>query len=174
MARSVLLAVLFVSCALLAGCGDDGSESDGDDDSNDVVCNSLSNDAPAVQTMMVADTMPNNPQGGTLAVGTYHLTSRTRYTGPSGMTGPAESRKQTVSATSTGANSYDLESVLSDDGEPDEHVNLAVTVTGISATSDVTCPFEGTLGTSGFTATTTSYTVFDSLDGDVSVYTLVP
>jgi hypothetical protein len=174
MPRSIWLAFLVVPCSLLAACGDSDSDGEGDDDPNDGACNSLSNDASTVQTMLVAETMPNMPQGGTLAEGAYHLTARTRYTGPGGMTGTAENRKQAISLKATGVGSYDLESVLSDDGGPDEHVSLAVTVSGFTASSDVTCPFEGFFAASGFTATATSYTVFDSLDGEVSVYTLVP
>ncbi|RLB63503.1 MAG: hypothetical protein DRI90_06705, partial [Deltaproteobacteria bacterium] len=56
-------------------------------------CNALSNDAPEVDIVQVAENQPT-ATGGKFKDGLYHLTEVLQYTGPGGDTGPTGGKQQ--------------------------------------------------------------------------------
>lgn len=166
-----------LACLVLAlgGCAANTSEEGAEGAQGAQACNALANTAAAIDEMAVAEDMPVGAVGGEIAEGTYHLTSRITYVGTGGMSGSlGHTRKQTVVITRAGEGNYDLDSVLSDDGEPDEHASLTAMSNGSIVRVDVTCPTQTLLGTTHYTATPTSYTTYDVEVGRIQVYTRVP
>ncbi len=127
-------------------------------------CNTLSNVASTVSFEQVAQDPPQ-PQGGTIADGTYTLTAATIYTGPGGPTGASGSSKVTVQISGTTIQ------VVTDGSPPTKTVTLATS--GSTLTASDTCP-DTSVTHGSYTATAATLLIF--LDGgtdDAGARTLV-
>ena len=139
-------------------------------------CSTLVAGGSCVDVQISSGTPPVGT-GGTLAAGTYNLTSETFY-GP-GDAGTAYSRQETVILADVTATSFTFQDVRVS-GTQTSHVNGTATVSGTTLTYTFTCPppTDGgmTGGSEDFTATSTSFTVVQSQNGGtvVDVYMKVP
>src|SRR5262245_34369801 len=101
--RPLLFALLLAAC--------NSSEPEADDAAsggtgNTGPCNQVVNSAPDVAELNVAEDLPLVAMGGAIAPGTYHLSSRSTYTGLGGVAGPSgNTRKQTVVVADAGSGS---------------------------------------------------------------------
>jgi hypothetical protein len=131
--------------------GDAGGSTDaGEEGDGATVCNALPNTATPVTVTQVAQDPPA-PQGGTVADGTYKMTSETIYTGAGGATGPMGT--QTVTIQITGATIQ----VAKDFDPPTSTYTLATSGTGFTTTG--ACPPGLGPLQGSYTATPTSFTV---------------
>ena len=144
----------------------DGGEVEGDSGPGPVdppPCNSIANDAPAVQATVVGTAMPAG-EGGTIQPGTYFATSVVYHRLGSDANDLDESWKQTYAVTAT---TFEL----AWEGPDAERVTGTATYTtaGDEITIAQGCPEEGeTVAT--YTATATELTFFD--DNEKRVITL--
>jgi hypothetical protein len=155
------------SGGMLAACGTDTSASSGD------TCNSAVADGPCV-TVQVSGAAAPTPAGGTITAGTYRLTSATFYgTGGGNQQGD---RRQTFVVSAVTALAFTLDQIQTS-GTRVDRAHGPVVVSGTTVTFTPTCPPAGDGGDNGgsaqFTATASTFSLFESKNGgtQVSVYT---
>jgi hypothetical protein len=156
----------------LAACGTSTSPSVGDD------CNTVDATGPCVTATLGTGTPPN-PAGGPIAAGIYDLTSLTVYpAADAGTQVDTESRREVLAASSVTATSLTLQMTQAS-GTTVVRQAGSVAVSGMQVSFTPTCPPPGDGGDNGgtaeFTATATTFTLFDMGDGSavrVSVYHL--
>lgn len=138
---------------------------------NPLCANPFASSAPAVPLNRVAEALPvANATGGTLVPGTYHLTTLTQYTGPGGATGASGSRSETVRITSS-AGGFTLEaSIAAAAGGFGQWLVLSGTATGTSLMLTQICPTAGSLGTFSYSATATTFTIYNAANSTVEAY----
>ena len=118
-----------------------------------VACNTLANTAKPVTVQQLAEDPPA-PLGGTIADGTYDLTGVAIYTGPDGPSGPTGTAQTTIEITGSTVE-------VANTGTPPTRTT-SLSTSGTTFTSTDTCP-DSVVSTGGFTATSTSLSIF--LDG---------
>lgn len=155
----------------LATCGT------GTDQGSGETCNTFNATGPCVMQQVSSGTAPT-AGGGTIATGTYNLTSLTRYNAPEGGN-QSNDRRETLVVSAVTAGSFTLDQVQVS-GSSTQRSHGTVAVTGSMVTFTPTCPPPGDGGdnqggTAGFTATSSTVTLIDSGNGNggvqVSVYT---
>jgi hypothetical protein len=143
------------------------------DPSTGAGCNTLDPAGACVTETLGTGSAPS-PAGGTIAAGIYDLTSMTRYAGPDGGGGGSDARQASLAVSSVIANSFALQ-ITEVSGTSVRRQSGTVVASGTQVTFTAACPIGGDGGgTASYTATATSFTLFDMTDsGDlrVSVYT---
>jgi hypothetical protein len=138
-------------------------------------CNAVDNTAATIDRTQVAEALPiGDAAGGTFAPGTYFRTAATVYTGVGGGTGPnGVTDRQTVvlSAASAGGTAFVAQSVQSMNGGADQRGTLMGTPSGTTVSLVITCPVSAPFADFPYTATSTGYTVYNTVDNVVEVYT---
>ena len=112
--------------------------------------------------------------GGSFAPGTYFRTAATVYTGSGGATGPnGVTDKQTIvlSDASAGGRVRRAERAIHKNGGADQRGTLMGTPSGTTVSLLITCPASGPFGDFPYTATATSFTLYNTLHNVVEVYT---
>jgi hypothetical protein len=127
---------------------DAATEATGTTDSTPA-CNTLTNAAPSVTIDQVAMDPPA-PEGGTIADGTYWMTSVAIYTGADGPTGATGAAQTTIAI--TGATIQVVSA-----GEPATRT-VTLATSGASYTSTDTCP-DTTIVQGGYTATASTLVI---------------
>jgi hypothetical protein len=129
----------------------DAAEASSDDATDGgAACNTIANGAPVVDIVQVAADPPQ-PQGGTIADGTYWQTSLEVYTGPAGPTGTTGTSQSTALVQGTTVQ-------LVSSGDPARRtVTLSTADAGF--TSADTCP-DSQMSQGGYTATPSTLTIF--------------
>ncbi len=133
------------------GLSTGGARATGTGGSISADCNSVLNGAPSVSNTAVAQNPPA-PTGGMIPNGTYYLTQIVQYTGPGGSTVPTlpETIQQTIvisSSSSTGALLQANTSASSQGLTISGEMNGAITISGTSLTTALTCTTVTTSGT---------------------------
>lgn len=153
----------------LATCGDSSDQGSGD------TCNTAAATGACVTQQLSTATAPT-PAGGTIAAGTYNLTSLTLYNPPEGG-GQSSDRRETLVVSAVTAGSFTLDQVHAS-GSIAQRSHGTVTVSGTMVTFTPTCPPPGdggdSGGSAGFTATSTTITLIEDHGGgtfQVSVFT---
>jgi hypothetical protein len=104
--------------------------------------------------------------------GTYYRTASTEYTGVGGLTAPSGvTQKQTIVITDASSGGFIAQSVQSTSGGAEGHGNLMATPAGFAVSLVITCPVNQPFGVFPYTATATSYTLYNTVDSVVEVYT---
>ena len=157
-----------------AGCSSagNGSASDGGPDGAGA-CNAVVNTAATFEQTRVAGTLPTaDAAGGAFMPGTYHRTSSTLYTGAGGLTGPnGVTYKQTMVISDGDAGAFIGQNVESDSGAAEWHGTLMGTPAASTVSFVVTCPLlNAPLGNFSYTATATSFTLYDTTANTVDIY----
>jgi hypothetical protein len=138
-------------------------------------CNTVGNTATTIDETQVAGALPTaEAAGGSFAPGTYFRTAATVYTGSGGATGPnGVTDKQTIvlSNASAGGGAFVAQSVQSTNGGADQRGTLMGTPSGTTVSLLITCPASGPFGAFPYTATATSFTLYNTLHNVVEVYT---
>jgi hypothetical protein len=136
-------------------------------------CNTLEATGPCVIETLGTGSAPA-PGGGTIAAGTYDLTSMVRYVGADGGTDMSDSRHASLAVSAVIANSFSLQ-ITEISGSTVRRQAGVVIASGTQVAFTPACPLGGDGGgTAGYTATSTTFTLFDtSNSGDLrlSVYT---
>jgi hypothetical protein len=112
-------------------------------------CNALPNAAPPVTVTEIAS-QPPAAQGGTIADGTYFLTSATIYTGEGGATGSVGSGQSTVTISGTTVQ-------MATSGEPTTRTVTLIT-NGTTFTATDTCP-DSSVATGSYSATASTLVI---------------
>lgn len=120
---------------------DTGGDSAPGDTGDAGSCNSLVDVADVITTQQVAEALPTL-KGGTVSEGTYVVTAVTRYTGPSGSTGPVPgtTMEQTLRL-SAGA----FEIVRAQNGGAVKRSSGGYSASGTTFTLAATCPTPSTV-----------------------------
>jgi hypothetical protein len=129
--------------------------------------------APAVTMNRVAEALPlASATGGTLAPGTYHLTSLVGYTGPGGATGPTgQPRSETIRVTAGTGGVFRLEaSIAAAMGGTGQWLVLDATPSGSTLTLSRVCPTAGPAGSLSYTATATTFALYNASNNTVESY----
>jgi hypothetical protein len=125
-------------------------------------CNTLDATGPCVVESVGSGTAPA-AAGGTIAAGTYDLTSMIRYAGSS----TSETRRETLMVSSVVGNSFAIQ-ITQITGTSVRRQAGTVVASGTTVTFTPTCPVGGDGGgTAGYTATETTFTLFDTEGGGV-------
>jgi hypothetical protein len=162
-----------LSASLLLACGESEEKTGEPNDSG--VCSSMANSAPVVQEINVAQAQPTDAAGGDFVPGKYHLTTRSLYTGPDGPAGPnGNTRQETIVVATRATPSYDFDTIVSENGEADERVSFVIVPADTSIRVEIACPSNPAFGDFFFTATPTSFSVYDPYDNEVDLYVLQP
>src|SRR6185295_9466420 len=111
-----------------------------------------------------------SPAGGTIVDGTYYLTSYTKYFSSS-PDGSNSQQRQTTAVISGNGTMLQLVDYRSEDNRTDR-ISATFSPNGTTLTVTFSCGQQGG-DTPSYTATSTSFTVFDMKDGstDVQVFT---
>jgi hypothetical protein len=151
-----------VACDLPAGgnvpleCTDGGTPTD-----PNTACNALVFGAsPTVTTQQEAAAQPP-AAGGSIANGTYWLTSRTEYTGPGGAAGPLMEVMRAVYSFNNGV----LQMATFNPGACSinrQEGTIAVSGVGITYTNTCGCSGGGCGGSTSYTATATTFSLVDA------------
>lgn len=184
---------LVVSVILLTGCGGEASGpgsvgtgtggsngaggsggSSGNNGKDAGGCGTLLNGGPTVQGTRVAQ-IPPTPIGGSLASGTYYLTSYTVYTEPSGVAGPSNrTHRGAFAFDMTSATAGTAEIVDSLDGGANQYRCGSLTIAGTALTITTTSPPGAGVLRAHYSATATEVQFQVVLaDGTTLVYVLV-
>jgi hypothetical protein len=138
-------------------------------------CNTVGNTATTIDETQVAGALPTaEAAGGSFASGTYFRTAATVYTGSGGPTGPnGVTDKQTIvlSNASAGGGAFVAQSVQSTNGGADQRGTLTGTPSGTTVSLLITCPVSAPFGAFPYTAAATSFTLYNTLNNVVEVYT---
>ncbi len=124
-------------------------------------CNSVTNGATTVSINNVPAAVPA-PMGGTLVDGTYYLTQASVYTGAGGASGSTGATLQASTVLSGGTYQY----VQNQNGKGDSATSGTYTTSGTSITVEQTCPLPSAVPYSGYTATSTSFTLYGTIGGN--------
>jgi hypothetical protein len=147
------------------GDGGDGGEGDGGfcDSNLGTGCNTVTNSGNVIAQVQVASAAPT-PAGGTVVEGTYHLTDWTTYTGTGGATGPTGQNDKETLVFSGGT----VQIVQVEGDCPERRQNLSVVFSEAMVTATNTCPTctgNNCGGNAGYTATTTTFVLFEEHGG---------
>jgi hypothetical protein len=151
--------------ATVGTCGTDNSASQGE------TCNTIVPVGPCVSDTIGNGTAPT-PAGGSIVPGTYELTARTIYvTGDAGGMGDTSARRETFVVTKNGGDIVLETSHVS--GTTVQRQKGIVTTNNTMAMFAVSCPPPGdggdNGGMAGYTATATTFTLFEDKQGMVRV-----
>jgi hypothetical protein len=140
---------------------------------NQLCTNVFPSTGPVIAGNRVAEALPvANATGGTIALGTYHLTSYTFYTGPGGATGPnGQNRSQTIRFTAGTGGALTLEaSIAATTGGTGQWLVLNGTPSGTSLVLTQICPTAGSIGTFPYSATASTFTIYNTSSNVVEAY----
>jgi hypothetical protein len=154
----------------LAACGTSTSPSVGES------CNTVDATGPCVTAVLGTGTPPS-PAGGAIAAGIYDLTSEIVYpTGDAGVELGEESRREVLAASSVTNTTLTVQMTQAS-GTTVVRQSGPVAISGAQVSFTPTCPPPGDAGdnggSAGFTATATTFTLFDGGDNGalrVSLY----
>jgi hypothetical protein len=121
---------------------------------------------------VVGRTIAATRNPSTFVPGTYFRTSSIEYVGVGGSTEPSGiTLKQTVVLTDAGSGSFIAQSVLSKSGAADSHATVRETPAGSTVSLVTTCPLSQPLGEFPYSATASTFTLYNTTDSVVEVYT---
>lgn len=125
-------------------------------------CGNYAASAPAITPAQVSQPMPTQAQGGTIAAGTYFLTSATYYQGGTAPSSQNETLYFNANGTIAGA-------ILLNSGP--FVISGTYTTSGTDVIVHVTCPSNNGSSSTPYTATSTTFTVYDQTTKSVDVFT---
>jgi hypothetical protein len=134
-------------------------------------CNTTATGGPCVTELVVTGPTPT-PTGGSVAAGTYNLTSVSLYNTPDGSAPVTQMGRRTLVVSGVLGTSFTLDQVETSGARTDRS-HGTVAIAGTTATFTPTCPPPSDAGnnggTVGFTSTATTITLINSPKGDGSV-----
>jgi hypothetical protein len=151
----------------LAACGDNTNPNQGES------CNTIVPTGACVMETLSSATVPA-PAGGTIVAGTYDLTSMTVYGVPADAGLDSDRRGVIMISAATGANTYNIQVAEQSGTTLQRQSGMAI---ANSAQKQVvftpSCPSGNTGGASSYSATSTTFTLFEDHNGGtrVNVYT---
>lgn len=151
----------------LAACGDNTNPNQGES------CNTIVPTGPCVTETMSSATAPA-PAGGTIVAGTYDLTTMTVYGQPADAGLDSARRGVIMISAGTGANTFNIQVAEQSGTTLQRQTGMAIAnSTQKQVTFTPSCPNGNTGGASSYSATATTFTLFEDHNGGtrVNVYT---
>jgi hypothetical protein len=151
----------------LAACGDNTNPNQGES------CNTIVPTGPCVTETMSSATAPA-PAGGTIVAGTYDLTTMTVYGQPADAGLDSARRGVIMISAGTGANTFNIQVAEQSGTTLQRQTGMAIAnSTQKQVTFTPSCPTGNTGGASSYSATATTFTLFEDHNGGtrVNVYT---